>query len=647
MASSINVTGQVFKEELPDDQKQNDNLSFSFSRRRGRGGYIHRRGRGSYRRGVFNHRMTQSKEKDFPQLISHYSVRSDAPITSKDLDQPPVQEDVDMSEAHTPDTSTQQTQFEHHRPYNRFGRPFTRGRGRVQMYTPRIEHINPFLPAGFQRPQPPKQLQNIVSKDLPTEAFIPKQRFPSVPRHLYQTYYFEGEKLDFAAYLHYNPSNFKEPLMHDKYCRTCTPLFCFANIIAPLEQSLYCKSMLFIGDINRRVPAEKLTILKSIDDFNNGVHKFSERRFGYIPLKKYLNESEEKSEPMESAAPNKVTEEKKQDENTMKQATDETVTSEQTSTEKDEQKEHEEVSIPLVDRAEVYLSASSCTLAFGVKAEMMLAAYWRFKDHPVYGHFVRCIVTYAVEQYNNHNGNEVAKGFRYMFELSIAFNFFVRIFDELVTNIPSRSVFARPIRYNYFQEFGTFQTYYKSTPEESIYYLQLLPRNNTNITYNENTIFYIPFHSSVIEDSTSCAIDAVNAALNMPTVEDFLTALTRMNAYMSKYQIHEKGKTPEQPAYTVFNSIDEARTEVVERVSFPETVTMDVKFCLKCQTSPGQYEAVILSKDAPTETKAELQSGQFDDPIEEVNAPAIEEAVPKTDSEVEEELHEQLQFGRV
>lgn len=364
------------------------------------------------------------------------------------------------------------------------------------------------------------------------------KRYP-VPLLSQQRY--QGERIFFKDYFkHMESTEEKEPLEYDKFCKAISPIFTHAQFIVSQENIEHLgKSLMAIARFNEMAP-ESRQEFKSIDDWNNGVFTFSVRRFGYIP-----------NRPDHS----------------------------------------------LMEAAEIYFSSSKVYQCFSIKAELMVTAYWRFRDDPYWGPIIRAIITYAVDMYHAHCGSEEYKAARYLFELALAFNFFVAVHDEAKVGVPTASTPAQTLKYTKIQEFGAYRVYSGTTckPDDPNFFLYSCPRTSTDIPFDMKTMFYIPYADEVADKSVFCFKNALQKALSCPDMNHFLMQMVKMFAYMQDY-IVTAGK-PSQPQYISFKSMEEAQKHVDEKIPADRFIKgVVIYYCLKVDMGENNYKAVILQR---------------------------------------------------
>ena len=374
---------------------------------------------------------------------------------------------------------------------------------------------------------------------------------------------FSDEKIFFGDYFKYfSEHEERTPLEFNCFTRTVSPAFVNATLIARnlVDAGHLAYSLLAIGKFVEMAPNSR-DEFKSLDDWNNGIFKYAIRRFGYIPNKP----------------------------------------------------EHS-----LMEAAEIYFSPSKTYQCFGIKAEAMIAAYWRFKDDPYWGKFVRAIITYCVDMFNEHKGSDDYKAARYLFELSIAFNFFVRVNDEIKSGIPIASTPNQTMRYSKIQEFGAYRIFSGTTcpPEDPLFFLYATPRITTDIPFKPNTMFYIPYVSDVGEKSTEYFKKSMQNTLAKRDMNYFLADYVKMFSYMEESLV-STGK-PAQPQYKTFKNMEEAQKYVESVKGLERVIPSDVYFCLKVELAPNMFKAVVIKKEMPipaevateateaTETSAEV-----------------------------------------
>ena len=364
------------------------------------------------------------------------------------------------------------------------------------------------------------------------------KRYP-VPLLSQQRY--QGERIFFKDYFkHMSSTEEKAPLEYDKFCKAISPIFTHGNLlVAPENIEHLGKSLMAIAKFTEMAP-ESRHEFKSIDDWNNGVFTFSVRRFGYMP-----------NRPDHS----------------------------------------------LMEAAEIYFSPSKVYQCFSIKAELMITAYWRFKDEPYWGPIIRAIITYAVDMYNAHNGSDEYKAARYLFELALAYNFFVAVYDESKVGIPAASTPAQTFRYSKIQEFGCYRVHAGTTckPDDPNFFLYSCPRTSTDIPFDMKTMFYIPYADEVADKSMFCFKNALQKAITCPDMNHFLMQLTKMFAYTADYLV-SAGK-PAQPQYPSFKSVDEAQKYIDEKIPIDRFIKgVVIYYCLKVDMGENNYKAVVLQR---------------------------------------------------
>lgn len=359
---------------------------------------------------------------------------------------------------------------------------------------------------------------------------------------MFQQYY-QNETLNFSFYKQHLEETGKEkaPLEFTCYCRTVSPAIMFLPLLCPNVEDLphFAGSLLAIGRFNE-IASNSRDEFRSIDDWNNGKFKFAIRRFGYIPNKPYHT---------------------------------------------------------LMEAAAVYFSPSKKTICFGIKAEAMICAYWKFKNDPYWGPIVRSIITYAVDMYEKHPGSEEYKAARYLFELAFAFNYFVKVNDEKKAGIPKSSTPLATYRYNDFQEFGTFRIYSGTTcpPQDAGFYMFSMPRTVTDIPYDHPVMFYIPHVSAACELSTTYAKEWIPKAALCVDMNFFLMKFVKMYEYMEQFLAEGN---PQQPNYISFENMEEAE-KYAKSVDLTKFSSADVRFCLKVKVAPTVFKAVIINGPTP------------------------------------------------
>ena len=354
---------------------------------------------------------------------------------------------------------------------------------------------------------------------------------------------FEGERVFFNDYITYGKSHEeKQPLEFTCFTRTVSPAIINGRNIVRNGEDLnhYYYSMLAIGKFVEDAPNSR-DEFKSLDDWNNGINKYSLRRFGYIP-----------NNPRHS----------------------------------------------LMLAAEIYFSPSKVYQCFGIKAEAMIAAYWRFKDDPYWGPLIRPIITYCVDMYHEHKGSDNYKAARYLFELAFAFNYFVKVNDEVKAGIPIASTPARTLRYTKVQEFGVYRINARFTVPQTdpLFCLYAMPRCTTDIPFNPSTMFYIPYASDVGDKSTFCFDKTMQYILGKRDMNFFLSDYVRMFSYMEECLVSGEAK-PAQPQYLSFKNMDEAQKFVDSVNGFERLVYKpDIYFCLKVDMGTNEFKAVVIKK---------------------------------------------------
>ena len=384
-------------------------------------------------------------------------------------------------------------------------------------------------------------------------------------------YYYQNEVLNFSFYKEHleETKQEKSPLEFNCYCRTISPAIMFIPSMCKKVEDLphFAASLLAIGRCNE-IASNSRNEFNSINDWNNGKFKFAIRRFGYIPHRP----------------------------------------------------DH-----TLMEAAAVYFSPSKKTLCFGIKAEAMICAYWKFKDDPYWGPIVRSIITYAVDMYERHPGSEEYKSARYLFELAFAFNYFVKVNDERKAGIPKASTPLATYRYNDFQEFGTFRIYSGTTcpPQDAGFYMYSMPRTVTDIPYNHPIMFYIPHASAASELSTTYAKEWIPKAAMCVDMNYFLTKFVKMYEYMEQFL--SEG-VPQQPSYISFDNMQEAE-KFAASVDLTKFANLDVRFCLKVKVSESMYKAIIINR--PNQIIGNVNVGNTDGSVN---------AVQQETSEVEKKV---------
>ena len=420
----------------------------------------------------------------------------------------------------------------------------------------------------------------------------PKYINKSHPMPKLSQYTYEGESINFDFYKEHmdEVGQEKTPLEFEYFCRTVSPIIAFSiHFCKPECYPQLIKSLFAVGRFNELAPnaREEFT---SIDDWNQGKFEFSVRRFGYIPKKP----------------------------------------------------DH-----TLFEAAQVYFSPSKVTMCFGIKAEFMIAAYWKFRDDPYWGPIVRSIITYAVDMYESHPGSEEYKGARYLFELAFAYNFFVKIHNERKLGIPYASTSNDTYRYNGIQEFGVFRINEGTTcqPDDPGYRMYATPRTITDIPFAPNTWFYIAYDSPVGDRSTQCAKKWIPSALRRMDMNYFLSDLAMMYEYTSEFLA--TGPV-EQPQYETFESREEAQAFVDGLEGIDKFNNPNIYYCLKVAIGENVYRALVFkrsSKEEPSKEETKKEESSKEEPSkEEAKKEAKKEEPSKEEVKKEEPSKEEPKF---
>lgn len=374
-----------------------------------------------------------------------------------------------------------------------------------------------------------------------SNIIVPKRFDFYTTAHQINQFTFKDEVLDFDYYIEHVREVGRElpPLEFDCFCKPVSPMITMApRLCSTPEQLDHCsKSLLAIGRFVEMAPTAR-NEFTNISDWNNGKFKYSLRRFGYIPRKP---------------------------DHTFQEV------------------------------AQIYFSPSKTLMCYGTKAELMIAAYWKFLDHPQWGSIIRAIITYAVDMYHRHTGSEAYKGARYLFELAFAFNYFVRVLNESQTGLAHASVHATTLKYDHIQEFGAYRIYQGTACEstDNLYYMYAFPRTITDIPFNPKTLFYIPYSDEVGDDSTSYFRYWMEKALLRKHMNAFLTDAAKIWLYTSKYISQGASKNPD---YISFPDAAAAQGYVDNRKQAIYISGIDVYCCLKVRNDVGYFRAKVMPR---------------------------------------------------